>query len=107
MTGPDPIKPRPVSRNAAESVGLPIRPFLYTLDQLCTVLGYGNAQALTPHLYFRGRSTGPPPRFVMVAQDIAAEGDRPEWRVPEAELLRWLRAKGFKVHEIAWVGSSR
>lgn len=96
--------PRPVSTKAIEAIGLPIRPFLYTLDQLCTILSYGSATKLTPHLYFRGLSSGPPRRELMVAQDIAPPDKPPEWRVAEPELVRWLKFKGFKVHEITWLG---
>ena len=85
----------------AEAIGLPIRPFLYTLDQIGTMLVLTEAQ-VHKDVHFEGRAPGARPRDKMVARNIAGPNDPPEWRVAERELLRWLRVKGFRFYERGW-----
>ncbi len=86
----------------ADAVGLPQRPFLYTLDQIATLLAVDEA-ALRASVHFEGRSVGARPVKKMLARNIAPEGRRPDWRVAERELIRWLRTKGFRFYERGWV----
>lgn len=89
----------------AKDVNLPIRPFLYTLDQVATLLGYNSAKQLQAagHLFYSGRQPGRPTVRDMVARNISDDGKPPEWRVAERELVRWLKSRGFKVHEPRWL----
>jgi len=89
----------PERRSAPESIGLPARPFLYTLDQIATLLDV-SSQGLERYLFFERRSIGVPDRHIMHARNIAPHNQQPDWRVAENELLRWMRVKGFRYHEV-------
>lgn len=84
-----------------EKIGLPLRPFLFTMDQIGTMLALTSRQVESKYIYFEGRSTGSRRLDLMTARDIAPEGSKPEWRVAERELLRWLRKKGFRYYDRA------
>ena len=83
-------------------VGLPVRPFLYTVEQLSTILSLDPKAITRTYLFFEGRSTGVPPRDLIRAVNIAPAGKKPEWRVVERELIRWMRVKGFRYYEAGW-----
>lgn len=85
------------------TVGLPIRLFLYTVDQMATLMAVSDDHVKKRYLWYEGRNVGPRPRDRMVARNIAPEGTRPDWRVAEQEFVRFLRSKGFKVHDRTWV----
>lgn len=91
------LEPNP--SKSREQIGLPMRPFLYTLDQIATLIATDVAALRSRFIYFDGRSTGRRPPDRMWARNIAEPGDTPEWRVAEAELLRWLRRKGYRFYE--------
>jgi hypothetical protein len=74
--------------------GLPFRPFLYTLDQIQDLLLISD---LTPIIFWDGRSTGMHHPYLIKAINIMPNGVKPEWRVEEAELLRWMRHKNFRI----------
>lgn len=76
------------------SLGLPYRPFLYTLDQIQDLLLVND---LNPLLYWDKRSTGVHHMYLIKTVNIMPDGVKPEWRVEEAELLRWMRHKNFKI----------
>lgn len=82
-----------------ERMGLPIRPILYTPDQIATFLSLTEKQVLSQYLYFEGRSTGARRMGLMVARNIAEPKTHPQWRVAERELIRWLKFKGFRLYE--------
>lgn len=84
-------------RASAQQIDLPQRLFLYTVDQIATVLGVTDQTVKQTHLFFDKRNVGAPPKDKMLARNIAPQGERPDWRVTEKELLRWLRYKGFRV----------
>lgn len=84
-------------------LGIPPRPFLYTLDQIATLTGYEYAALRRDVVHYDGRSIGFRPRKKMLARNIADDGVKPEWRVAEAELFRWLRICGFRIHERGWI----
>jgi hypothetical protein len=92
-----------MARPKAGDVGVPIRPFLYTLDQIESLLEIKQYDLRRTHVHFNGRSVGMRPREKMLAINVADASDPPDWRISEAELVRWLRVKGFKVYERAWV----
>lgn len=82
-----------------EQFNMPPRVFLYTLDQIATMLAV-ELQYVKAHLiHYDRRSVGSRPLDKMAARNIALEGDKPEWRVAEAELIRYLRRRGFRIYD--------
>lgn len=80
------------SHATREKYALPPRPFLYTLDQIATILAYPNEKALHKSIFFEGRTLGGRPRKdLMIARNIAPDDQQPEWRVEEEEFIRWMR----------------
>jgi hypothetical protein len=74
-----------------EKLGLPPR-------QLSAILGV-NEQALhQQYLYHEGRDIGIRKKDEMACRNIAPADSKPEWRVAETELIRWMRVKGFKFY---------
>lgn len=85
------------ARKGAEKVGLPTRVFLYTLDQIGVILDLEEKQVKSKFIYYDGRSTGIKLRGQMMARDISPLGsDKPDWRVADKELIRWLKFKGYR-----------
>jgi hypothetical protein len=81
-----------------ERLGLPVRPFLYTVDQVATILNITEVTLKRDgYLHFEGRTPGTSRmdelRVVNVASGVS---DRPNWRIEERELVRWMKRKGFK-----------
>lgn len=81
--------------------GLPPRPFLYTIDQVATLLAMSET-SIERVLYLTGRSIGPQPQDRLKAVNMAAEGEDPVWRIPENDLVRWLRRKGIRIYDRSW-----
>lgn len=88
-----------------DRLGLPARPFLYTLDQLATLLSIELQQFRARHIYYDGRSIGPQQKKEMMARNIAEPDEKPDWRVAERELKRWMKYRGFRFYERGWVES--
>lgn len=84
-------------------IGLPIRPFLYTVDQLAVIFDVSEEWVLKNLLYFQGRSTGVYSRNQMLARNISPPNVKPEWRVAENELIRFLKSKGYKHYEKSYL----
>ena len=80
-------------------IELPKRPFLYTMDQVATLLNVSEEQLKRQYVHFEGRSIGPHERHHLLARNIAPPNDKPDWRCTERELLRWFKWKGFKYFE--------
>lgn len=92
------IKNGPIE--SSRDVGLPPRPFLWTLDQVATILSIDKtALNASAYIYYEGRSIGLPSKQLMIARNIAPDHAHPEWRIAERELLRWMRVKGFKYYD--------
>lgn len=89
----------------AEELGLPVRPFLYTADQIATLLSVSTETVRSQYFQYPDRMVGRRRPDKMVARNIAPEGKRPEWRVAERELIRWMRNRGMKVYERSWTRS--
>jgi len=83
----------------ARSVGLPPRPFLYTLDQIATLLDLTQTQIEQQYIFWDQRSVGRVPKNKMMARNIAHHDQKPDWRVAERELVRWMKYKGFRFYE--------
>lgn len=85
-------------------VALPIRPFLYTVDQVANILGINPAKVLSAsYCHFDGRSIGFPKRGQLRWRNISMPDETPEWRCAERDLIRFLKHKGFKVVERGFV----
>lgn len=93
----------PTKKRDAEAIGLPIRPFLYTLDQIATILNVTEAHVRSAYIFFDGRSIGVKDETQMRAIDIAPPTQKPEWRVSQKELVTWLNFKGFVIYEMGTI----
>ena len=82
-----------------ESINLPVRPFLYTLDQVASLLNVTETRVITGgYIFFAARTPGVKSKDEMLAVNIAPKStDPPEWRIEERELIRWFKRKGFRV----------
>ncbi|HEY6021724.1 MAG TPA: hypothetical protein VIY48_18200 [Candidatus Paceibacterota bacterium] len=89
----------------APKIGLPPRVFLYTLDQIALMLDLPVQTVTTSYIYFEGRSIGRKGNELMIARNIAPDDQKPEWRVPEREFVRWMKTKGFRYYERGAVSS--
>ena len=87
-------------RKTPANLGLPLRPFLYTIDQVASFLDQDVNYVKTKQVYFWGRSTGTPHAYYLRARNIAPPDEKPDWRVTEQEMIRWLKMKGFKLYEV-------
>lgn len=83
-------------------MGLPVRAFLFTTDQIATMLSVEEEQVKKEYLFYEGRNVGNRPRHRMMARNIAEPGAKPEWRVAERELIRWMKLKGFRIYDRGW-----
>lgn len=86
----------------AESVGLPPRVFLYTLDQIAYMLDLKEERLRIVYCWWEAREPGAQPPDKLAARNIAPEGETPDWRVTETELVRWMKRKRFKFHVRGW-----
>lgn len=82
-----------------KNVGLPARPFLYTMDQISTITMIPVPQLHMSYIFHENRDVGTRTTHQMKARNIAPPEDKPEWRVAEQELINWLRRKGFKFYD--------
>lgn len=82
-----------------DKIGLPYRPFLFTLDQISVLLSVEPKALERQYVYFEGRSIGSLSKSQMIARNIAPPDKEPEWRIAERELIRWMRMKGFRYYE--------
>ncbi len=89
----------------ADEVGLPLRFFLYTLDQIATMTNISIDNLSRTYLYYDGRTIGPAYPNLLKCRNVAARDAEPEWRVADRELIRWLKNRGFKVIERSYVRS--
>lgn len=53
-------------------------------------------------LFYDRREPGLTPKTRLRAINIAPEGETPEWRVTERELIRYLRSRGVKFYETGY-----
>lgn len=83
-----------------EKVGLPPVTFFYTLDQIASMLVMPLGVFAAKYVYLMGRTVGVKTPHEMTARNIAKPGDKPDWRIPQAEFVRWLKLKGFKVQAL-------
>jgi hypothetical protein len=85
--------------SASTKIGLPPRPFLYTVDQIAMLTNLSEQALHTQHLFHENRDDGIRKRHQMLARNVAPPDQRPDWRVAETELIRWFKVKGFKYYD--------
>lgn len=86
-----------------KEVGLPVRPFLYTLDQIAGLLSMSKDTLHRLVIYYEGRSVHRRTPEDLQFINLAKRGVKPEvWRCSEEEFIRWMRFKGFKVRDSSW-----
>lgn len=91
----------PPTKKEKLKINLPVRPFLYTVDQIGTILALSDQQ-VKRWLWLRDRMPGPRPHDKLEAVNIAPEGEPPAWRIAENELIRFLSHQGIPVYDRSW-----
>lgn len=91
-----------MTTQAGQQIGLPVRPFMYTLDQIATMLDI-KQETLKKWLFYEGRSVGVCPKDKIPVRNIAPDGLKPEWRCSERSFISWMRFKGFRYHERGYI----
>jgi len=92
--------PHPENPPNRKAVGLPVRPFLFSLEQVSVMLDLDVKTMISAgYAHLEGRSIGAARRDQFIARNIAPPDQKPEWRVAELELIRWLRRKGFRYYD--------
>ena len=79
-----------------EKVGLPVLVFMFTIDQIASMLNVSEDTVRLVYLYYQGRSSGLKKRHHMMAINIAPEDENAAWRVSLEEYRRWLSRMGFR-----------
>jgi hypothetical protein len=82
-----------------ERIGLPPRIFMYTADQVASMLEVELKYVKSTLFFYDKREPGLTPKTKMRAINIAPEGETPEWRVTEREFIRYLRSRGLRFYE--------
>lgn len=77
-------------------VGLPNLIFMFTIDQLASMMNVSEDTISNVYLYYQGRSTGMKKKHHMVAINIAPSDQTPNWRVSLEEFRTWLSRMGFR-----------
>ena len=88
-----------------EKFNMPPRIFLYTLDQIATMLSVDLKVVKNNYIHYDRRSVGARPGDKMLARNLNQDGEKPEWRVAENELIRFLRRRGFRIYERTSISS--
>lgn len=81
-------------------VGLPSLVFMFTIDQIASMMNVQENTIQSVYLYYQGRSTGVKKRHMMTAVNIAPADQKPEWRISLEEYRLWLKRMGFKQSDL-------
>lgn len=92
-----------ISEKSQKEVNVPVRVFLYTLDQIGGMIGIAPDLLAKGFVYFDHRSIGVKRQWQMMARNIAGPDSDPEWRIADKEFIRWMRNRGFRVIERGYV----
>lgn len=85
-----------LSEKRRSDIEMPVRIFLYRLDQVAFMLDMPEATLRAKHLYLVGRTAGRRNPHYLVARNVAPpDAVKKDWRIAENELVRWMRVKGF------------
>jgi len=79
-----------------EKVGLPALAFMFTIDQIASMLNVSEDTVRLVYLYYQGRTSGLKKKHHMMAINIAPDGENASWRVSLEEYRRWLSRMGFR-----------
>lgn len=79
-------------------VELPLREFLFRVDQVCAILDVSVTYARDNLLYFQGRDIGRN-RDKIRTINIAPADAKPLWRIPESDFKAWMKMKGIRFTE--------
>lgn len=79
-----------------DSLDLPRRIFMYTLDQVADVLNVTRTTLNNNYIWYFRRQFGVKDPHKITARNVAPDDATPDWRVSEDELHRYLKFKGFK-----------
>lgn len=90
---------RAANKEDQSRIGLPPRPFLYTVDQIAVLTGIPERTLHTNVLFHENRDVGVRQKHEMLCRNIANPDDKPDWRVAEREFIRWMKYKGFKFYD--------
>ena len=77
----------------ANSIELPLKVFLYTLDQIAYMMDVTETSLKASIVYFQGRDMKRQHRTQLRAVNISSVNKSPEWRVAEDELIRWCKIR--------------
>ena len=94
-----------ISAKERDLLGLPAPVFLYTPEQIATMLAVTEKRLFADVLWLDGHELGKPPVESIRAINIAKPEDTPIWRIEEEEFVRWARVKRFRRYERGWAKS--
>lgn len=80
-------------------VGVPPLLFLFTIDQIASMLNISEKRVRESYLFYQGRSTGIMPRHQMRAVNIAPASEKADWRISNREFISWAKRMGFKLYD--------
>lgn len=86
------------------SVGLPEKPFFFTLDQIGGFLEM-DITTLRKVLFYQDRSVGLCPKDRIKCINMAAANETPEWRVLDRDFIGYLRYKGIRYYSRGYLKS--
>jgi hypothetical protein len=81
-------------------IGLPPLLFLFTLEQICSMIQVDMTSLMRNHLWYTGVTPGMPMRRQMRAVNVG-EHKEPIWRVSQRDFVSWAKRQGFKVSDYA------
>lgn len=84
-----------------KKVGLPNLIFMFTIDQIASMMNISEDTVSGKYLYYQGRSTGVPKKHHMRAVDIAPVDEKAVWRVSLEEFRKWLTRMGFRQADLS------
>lgn len=84
----------------APQVSLPIRSFMYTIDQIAHMLNANEKTIRDRYLWYTGRDHGQPGTKLRAINIAPLEpGVKADWRVSEEDFFLWLKQRGITFHE--------
>lgn len=82
------------------NVQLPVRQFMYTIDQIAHMLNCSTDTLYNKYLWYTGRDHGQPgSRLKAINIAPLEDGREADWRVAEEDWVFWLRQRGIQFHE--------
>lgn len=87
----------------SRAIGIPFKSFLYTFEQVSDMLSIDLKTFQQKYVHYDNRTPGRKKVDTFLARDISPLGEKPEWRIADTEVLRWSKAKGFKIVERGWI----